>query len=82
LSPQELDDNQCTTDSCDSETGCVYVVVDCDDDNECTIDLYDTDSGCYYTAVTVMIQCLYIRSYTTDTCCPIDGCQYADVVML
>jgi hypothetical protein len=37
----------CTTDSCEPDTGCVYVnALDCDDGNACTQDLCDAVSGC------------------------------------
>ena len=40
------DGNACTTDSCDSESGCTNVTIDCDDGNACTADSCDAESGC------------------------------------
>ncbi len=47
------DDNACTHDSCDSERGCVYEVVDgpCDDHNPCTTGDACTLRGCLGTPV-------------------------------
>lgn len=39
------DANACTTDSCDTKTGCAYVPVVVDDSNPCTVDSCDAGSG-------------------------------------
>ncbi len=40
------DDNVCTHEDCDPESGCVYMDVDCEDGNPCTDDYCDPGSGC------------------------------------
>jgi len=40
------DSNQCTSDSCDSETGCGNDPISCDDGNDCTADSCDSVNGC------------------------------------
>ena len=39
------DDNACTEDSCDTDTGCVYEEVSCDDEDACTDDSCDAKGG-------------------------------------
>jgi len=41
------DDNEYTTDLCDTDSGFYYTAVDCDDSSACTLDVCDTENGCY-----------------------------------
>jgi len=43
-----VDDDACTTDSCDPSAGCVFAAVSCDDGNECTTDGCDHVLGCWH----------------------------------
>ena len=46
------DQNPCTEDFCDLESGlCAYEQVDCDDDDTCTVDECDPDSGCIHSLI-------------------------------
>lgn len=52
--PRDCDDNNvCTADSCDSDTGCVNVDISstCDDGNPCTVNSCDPVNGCQTTVV-------------------------------
>ena len=40
--------SDCTTDTCDDATGCVYTDAICDDGDPCTADSYVEGSGCVY----------------------------------
>ena len=46
-----VDAHDCTTDSCDSELGCLFEPDDeaCDDSNVCTDDTCSTETGCVFT---------------------------------
>jgi len=41
------DDNECTIDLCDTDSGFYYTAVDWDDSSACTLDACDTENGCY-----------------------------------
>jgi len=45
------DNNACTTDWCDCESGCQHEDVDCDDNNKCTEDSCDETEGCQNVAI-------------------------------
>lgn len=40
------DNNMCTTDSCDLNEGCIFLIKDCDDNNTCTEDDCEPNIGC------------------------------------
>src|SRR5262249_36163511 len=40
------DNTACTADSCNTASGCVHTVIDCNDNNACTADSCNTASGC------------------------------------
>jgi hypothetical protein len=65
------DNDACTEDSCDPNTGCVYTaIIECDDNNACTEDLCDPNTGCSYTD----IDCDDNDACTDDSCDPNTGC--------
>jgi len=71
--PLTCDDNSaCTTDTCDTATGCVYTPITCNDNDACTTDTCDPATGCVYTPIT----CDDNNVCTTDTCDPASGCVY------
>jgi Dictyostelium (slime mold) repeat len=43
------DNDKCTDDTCDPNTGCGHTQVDCDDANPCTDDTCDQGTGCAHT---------------------------------
>jgi hypothetical protein len=48
FTPIVCDDNDaCTDDSCDPNTGCSNIQIVCDDSDPCTEDLCDPNTGCY-----------------------------------
>jgi hypothetical protein len=52
FNPLNCDDgNECTDDSCDPATGCVYTVHDCNDALSCTIDTCDRVLGCVHVSL-------------------------------
>ena len=61
------DGNACTSDSCDSATGCVHSAVVCDDHNPCTTDSCDPASGCVF-ANDDLNTCTDNDLCTTDAC--------------
>ncbi len=71
------DNNICTTDTCNTVTGCVHtpaVPASCDDNDACTTD------GCTANACThVTISCNDNDACTTDTCDPVTGCVYTPI---
>jgi hypothetical protein len=71
------DQDVCTTDSCDPETGeCVYTSdVDCDDQSDCTTDSCDSALGCQYEDINCDdgIEC------TDDSCDLDEGCLHEAV---
>ncbi|MFT7625867.1 MAG: hypothetical protein ACI9WU_005058 [Myxococcota bacterium] len=81
-----VDEDRCTTDACDSESGCVYTVqpgATCNDDNGCTEgDVCGDDGTCAGTAKT----CEDSLACSTDSCVPetgqclfdVSGCPCAD----
>jgi hypothetical protein len=70
------DNNECTIDSCDPATGCVYTPVNINDNNACTTDACDTLTG----AVThTAIVCNDNSVCTTDSCDPASGCVYTPI---
>jgi len=71
------DNNACTIDSCDPQTGlCVHTPVNCDDGNACTDDLCDPQTGCYH----VPVNCDDNNACTIDTCDPQTGCVHTPIV--
>ena len=69
------DDNQCTTDSCDPDVGCVFAPLDgdqCDDNDACTVADQCTQSVCSGEALV----CTDGNPCTEDSCDPITGCNY------
>jgi hypothetical protein len=61
------DNNACTTDTCDTATGCVYTPIVCNDNNACTTDTCDTATGCVFTLVVI----------DDNDACTIDACDTA-----
>lgn len=46
------DNNRCTIDSCDPQTGnCIFVQRNCNDNNPCTVDSCDPQTGCVNTPI-------------------------------
>ena len=45
------DSNACTTDTCDSDSGCAHTTVSCDDGNECSVETCNSAAGCEYAPV-------------------------------
>ncbi len=43
------DNNACTTDTCNTASGCVHTPIVCNDNNTCTTDTCNTATGCVYT---------------------------------
>ena len=72
------DQDACTEDSCDAETGqCVNQRINVDDNDACTIDNCDAQLGVTHRRV----QCSTADKCKKLTgCAPEDGCQYEDVV--
>jgi Dictyostelium (slime mold) repeat len=65
------DNNACTVDTCDHDTGkCVYTELVCDDNNVCTADRCDPLVGCIYE----QISCDDNNACTADACDPETGC--------
>lgn len=62
------DGNACTTDSCNTSTGCVNTPINCDDGDPCTADSCDPGSGC---------QNVGPGCVDNDGCCPA-GCTIAN----
>lgn len=68
------DDNACTTDSCDPNTGCAHVQKSCSDGDACTQDVCATDDGsCSHPPVT----CTDGDPCTDDSCNAATGCVFA-----
>ena len=67
------DDNECTDDSCDPETGCVFanVAASCDDGDLCTEDDSCKDGVC----AGALLDCSDGNQCTEDSCSPDKGCQ-------
>jgi hypothetical protein len=42
--------DECTTDSCDPNLGCINVWIDCNDNDETTYDYCDINAGCLHVA--------------------------------
>ena len=75
----ECDDgNQCTTDSCNSATGCTFAaqIGDCDDGNACTTGESCTASGTC--AGGQPVSCEDNNVCTSETCSPSTGCKYSN----
>jgi hypothetical protein len=68
------DNNSCTTDSCDTTTGCTHTPISCGDDNACTTDSCDATNGCTHSA----ISCDDSNACTDDSCDATNGCVHAD----
>jgi len=70
--PANCDDNNaCTTDTCDTVTGCANTPIVCNDNNACTADFCDPVLGCQTTPIT----CNDNNACTDDFCDPVLGCQ-------
>jgi len=57
------DGNACTTDSCDTITGCVNDPINCDDGIACTTDSCDPATG----------ECVSVDDGTCPNCSPVGG---------
>jgi cysteine-rich repeat protein len=70
------DENPCTDDSCDPETGCVHTPnqADCSDDNACTAGDHCQGGECLTTG---MLTCDDANLCTNDNCDPDVGCVYS-----
>jgi len=66
------DNNECTNDYCDPNTGCYHSDKSacCDDDNECTTDSCDPILGC----LNIPVDCDDSDSDTDDSCNIFTGC--------
>jgi hypothetical protein len=69
------DNNACTTDTCDTNNGCVFTPISCNDSNACTTDTCDAINGCAHTAVS----CNDSNACTTDTCDAVNGCAHTPI---
>jgi len=69
------DHNPCTSDSCDSETGCVHEALEgpCDDGDVCTVDDWCLAGQCSPTAP---LDCDDGDVCTADSCDALAGCQH------
>lgn len=45
------DGNLCTTNGCNSNSGCIFTAVSCDDGDPCTVDTCDPAVGCVHTLI-------------------------------
>ena len=70
------DQNPCTDDSCDPDTGCKYSPnqASCDDLNECTTGDHCEDGNC---KITGPVMCDDDNVCTNNWCDPLIGCQYS-----
>jgi len=62
------DNNACTVDYCDVESGCESYDLNCDDSNACTTDRCNPDTWCQYENLPIDDN----NSCTYDYCCPIN----------
>jgi hypothetical protein len=68
------DQDPCTTDTCDPQSGCVHTPTACDDGNPCTDDACDSGSGsCVFTNNTA--PCDDGNACTTGDACAAGSCQ-------
>lgn len=51
------DENACTNDGCNANSGCFHIQIQCDDGNDCTLDDCHSESGCTYQAVANGTEC-------------------------
>ena len=65
------DEDACTMDSCDVETGCANLPIACDDGDPCTTD-YCSEGAC----VTATASCNDGNPCTDDSCTPGQGCKW------
>lgn len=71
--PVMCDDHiECTGNSCNPISGCVYSLLDCNDNNLCTMDSCDSIVGCTYDSVS----CQDNNICTKDLCDTFLGCQH------
>jgi hypothetical protein len=71
------DGNMCTTDTCNTATGCVFTPnAPCNDNNKCTDDSCNPATGCVYTPIV----CNDNSKCTDDSCNPATGCVYTPIV--
>lgn len=69
------DNNACTQDSCDPNTGtCVFTPIVCNDNNACTTDSCNPAVGCVFTPIV----CNDNNPCTTDSCNPATGCVFTN----
>ncbi len=69
------DEDVCTEDSCDSDMGCLFELIECDDLDECTVDSCDPFSGC----LNDIVDCDDHDACTDDSCDPTFGCIQDDI---
>ncbi len=69
------DDDACTEDSCDAQSGCQHVQIECDDLDPCTDDSCDVDAGCQ----NVPLDCDDNDACTDDSCDQEGSCQHVVV---
>lgn len=72
--PVDCNDNdECTADSCDPNTGCAHIQKSCNDGNACTADSCDPlTGGCFSNS----IDCKDNDACTVDDCDPAMGCTH------
>jgi hypothetical protein len=69
------DDNACTQDTCDPQSGCQHAPKSCDDGDPCTDDTCTPQAGCSHAAKT----CIDDDPCTTDECNGEGQCQFFPV---
>lgn len=71
------DENPCTTDSCDGESGCVFTNnnLHCNDGDPCTVDDICKEGAC---TPGTTVNCNDGDPCTDDSCDPEEGCIYSD----
>jgi outer membrane protein assembly factor BamB len=75
------DDNVCTDDFCDRQTGCVHVLNrDCDDGNPCTVDACDPVRGCFHVDAEDGTACAEGVPCTEANICVAGRCQTFEVM--
>jgi hypothetical protein len=76
------DYNAGTDDSCDSSSGCLYTVFDCDETDSMVMNLYD-EVDCWFDAVNGIshdfVDCDDSNAYAVDSCDVESGCESYDL---
>jgi len=67
------DNNECTFDTCDQNTGCAHIAKSCDDGNACTLDSCDPGDGA---CSSVEVTCNDDNPCTDDACSTATGCAF------